>query len=66
MARDYKNSKRRPAGPGLSGTAGFVAGLSMGLAVAVGVYLFDRRSSVRPPQVASAPMTRDEASAPPK
>ena len=65
MPRDFKHSKRRQAGPGLSGTAGFVAGLAVGLTVAVGVYLFDRRGA-HPQQVASAPMTRDEAKAPPK
>jgi cell division protein FtsN len=63
MARDYKHSKRSSGGSGLSGTAGFVAGLAVGLAVAVGVYLFDRRPESRTTQVASAPMTRDEASA---
>jgi cell division protein FtsN len=65
VARDYKNSKRRggSAGAGnLSGIAGFVVGLALGLAVAVGVYLFDRRPAARLAQE-SPPMTRDEAPA---
>jgi cell division protein FtsN len=63
MSRDYKHSKRRTAGSGsLSGIAGFVVGLALGLAVAVGVYLFDRRPAARLAQEA-APMTRDEAPA---
>ena len=63
MARDYKNSKRRTGGGGnLSGIAGFVVGLALGLAVAVGVYLFDRRPAARLAQEAP-PVTRDEAPA---
>jgi cell division protein FtsN len=63
VARDYKNSKRGSGGAGsLSGIAGFVAGLALGLAVAVGVYLFDRRPAARLAQEAP-PMTRDEAPA---
>ena len=63
MARDYKHSKRRTGGSGnLSGIAGFVVGLALGLAVAVGVYLFDRRPAARLAQE-SPPMTRDEAPA---
>ena len=64
MARDYKNSKRGGSGS-LSGIAGFVLGLAVGLVVAVGVYLFDRRPAARLAQEA-APMTRDEAPAPAK
>jgi cell division protein FtsN len=61
VARDYKNSKSRKGGSGsLSGIAGFVVGLALGLAVAVGVYLFDRRPAARLAQEAP-PMTRDEA-----
>lgn len=63
MARDYKNSKRGGSGS-LSGIAGFVVGLALGLVVAVGVYLFDRRPAARLAQE-SPPMTRDEAPAPP-
>ena len=63
MARDYKNSKRRTGGASsLSGIAGFVVGLALGLAVAVGVYLFDRRPAARVAQEAP-PVTRDEAPA---
>ena len=64
MARDYKHSKRGGSGS-LSGIAGFVLGLAIGLVVAVGVYLFDRRPAARLAQEA-APMTRDEAPAPAK
>jgi cell division protein FtsN len=64
VARDYKNSKRGGSGS-LSGIAGFVLGLAMGLVVAVGVYLFDRRPAARLAQEAP-PMTRDEAPAPAK
>lgn len=65
MAKDYKNSKRRSGGSsGLSGMAGFVCGLALGLAVALGVYLFDRRTEARmAAQQTAAPMIRDEAQA---
>jgi len=64
MAKDYKHSKRRTSSSGLSGIAGFVCGLALGLAVALGVYLFDRRPAARlSAQQTAAPMTRDEASA---
>jgi cell division protein FtsN len=63
VARDYKNSKSRGGGAGgLTGIAGFVVGLAFGLAVAVGVYLFDRRPAARLAQEAP-PVTRDEAPA---
>lgn len=63
MSRDYKNSKRRSGGAsGLSGMAGFVCGLALGLAVALGVYIYDRRTEARVAQP-TAPMTRDEAQA---
>lgn len=66
MPRDYKNSKRRSEGSsGLSGMAGFVCGLALGLAVALGVYIYDRRDEARIAQP-SAPMTRDEEPAPTK
>ena len=42
--------------------AGFICGLAVGLAVALGVYLFDRRTEARIAQQ-SAPMTRDEQKA---
>ena len=60
MARDYKHSKRGAGGSSsLSGVAGFVVGLALGLAVAVGVYLFDRRPAARLAQEAP-PMTRED------
>lgn len=60
MPRDYKNSKRRSGGSsGLSGMAGFVCGLALGLAVALGVYIYDRRTDARVAQP-SAPMVRDD------
>src|SRR5437868_5843765 len=63
MARDYKNAKRRTgSASGLSGLAGFVLGLAFGLAVAMAVYLYDRRPAARIAQQ-SAPMTRDDESA---
>ena len=64
MAKDYKHSKRRTGSSGLSGMAGFVCGLALGLAVALGVYLFDRRTEARlAAQQTAAPMIRDEAQA---
>ena len=61
MSRDYKNSKRRSGGgSGLSGVAGFVLGLAIGLAVATGVYLYDRRPAARIAREAAAPMSRDD------
>lgn len=60
MARDYKNAKRRPGGSSVSGLAGFIAGLSLGLTAALIVYLYDRRPESRTAQQ-SAPMSRDEA-----
>jgi cell division protein FtsN len=64
MAKDYKHSKRRPGSSGLSGMAGFVCGLALGLAVALGVYLFDRRTEARlASQQTAAPMIRDEGKA---
>ena len=60
MARDYKHSKRSAGrSTGLSGIAGFVLGLAVGLTVAVGVYLYDRRPASRVAQE-TAPMTRDD------
>lgn len=60
MPRDYKHAKRRTGGAGLSGLAGFVLGLALGLTVALIVYLYDRRPEARTAHE-SAPMTRDEA-----
>jgi cell division protein FtsN len=65
MSRDYKHTKRRSGGSGFSGFAGFVLGLAFGLAVAMAVYLYDRRPAARIAQSApqSAPMSRDDEQA---
>ncbi|MET0535743.1 MAG: SPOR domain-containing protein, partial [Steroidobacter sp.] len=54
--------RRSGGASGLSGMAGFVCGLALGLAVALGVYIYDRRTEARVAQP-NAPMTRDEAQA---
>lgn len=59
MARDYKNAKRRSSGSGMSGIAGFVVGLALGLSVALAVYLYDRRPAARIAQSA-APIAAEE------
>jgi cell division protein FtsN len=58
MPRDYKHSKGRSGGSSFSGIAGFVLGLALGLAVATGVYLYDRRPSSRVAQ--EAPIASDD------
>lgn len=63
MPRDYKNAKRRSASSGLSGLAGFVVGLAIGLTVAMAVYLYDRRPAARLAQQSTAPLTKEETSA---
>lgn len=62
MARDYKNTKRRGGSGGFSGMAGFVLGLAFGLAVAMAVYLYDRRPAARLAQQ-SAPVTPEDRTA---
>jgi cell division protein FtsN len=65
MSRDYKNTKRRSSGgTSWSGVAGFVVGLALGLAVAMGVYLYDHRAKARVAQ--NEPIARDERSEPVK
>jgi cell division protein FtsN len=59
MPRDYKHAKRRASSSGISGFAGFVVGLALGLSVALAVYLYDRRPAARMVQQA-APIARDE------
>jgi cell division protein FtsN len=59
MSRDYKNAKRRSSGTSWSGVAGFVLGLSLGLAVAMGVYLYDHSAKARVAQQAG-PIAREE------
>lgn len=60
MPRDYKHAKRRSESSGLSGFAGFVVGLALGLSVALAVYLYDRRPATRIAR-SEAPMTSEEA-----
>jgi cell division protein FtsN len=59
MPRDYKHAKRRSSGSGVSGIAGFVVGLALGLSVALAVYLYDRRPAARLAQQ-TPPITADE------
>ncbi len=47
----------------MSGVAGFVVGLALGLTVAMAVYLYDRRPAARMAQQSNAPMTSEEAPA---
>ena len=47
----------------MSGIAGFVVGLAIGLSVAMAVYLYDRRPAARVAQQSNAPMTNEEAPA---
>ena len=64
MPRDYKHTKRRPAGGGgMSGVVGLIVGLAIGLTVAMAVYLYDRRPSSRLVQQ-SAPLAKDDAATP--
>jgi cell division protein FtsN len=64
MPRDYKHAKTRSSGGGrMSGFAGFVVGLAVGLSVAMGVYLFDRRPAARVAQSSTAPLAKDEDAA---
>ena len=60
MPRDYKNAKRRPTSGGMSGIAGFVVGLAIGLTVAMAVYLYDRRPAARLRSNQAAPLAKDE------
>jgi len=64
MPRDYKHAKRRSGGSGVSGAAGFVVGLALGLSVALAVYLYDRRPAARMAQ--QAPIVSDETPQPPQ
>lgn len=66
MPRDYKHAKRRPSSGGMSGFAGFVVGLALGLTVAMAVYLYDRRPAARIAQQSTAPLANDEAPAAPE
>jgi cell division protein FtsN len=68
MPRDYKHTRRRSSSSGISGFAGFVVGLSLGLSVALAVYLYDRRPAARlarqAPPVATEEMPRAPEPAP--
>jgi cell division protein FtsN len=59
MPRDYKNHKRSEPAPQRSGL-GFFGGLVLGLFVALGIFIYDRRIQQEPvaaaPPVASAPV----------
>ena len=48
MSRDYKNTRGRRAGSGLSGSAGFLVGLAVGLGIAAAIYIYDRRPTAPP------------------
>src|SRR5690606_35412040 len=69
MPRDCKHARRRSGGStALTGTAGFVLGLALGLSVAVGVYLFDRRPEANlareaPPIASEEPKEQAESPA---
>jgi cell division protein FtsN len=65
MPRDYKHAKRRSSSSGISGIAGFVVGLALGLSVALAVYLYDRRPAARIAQQ-TPPISAEEAPAPPQ
>jgi cell division protein FtsN len=65
MSRDYKNTKRRSGGSSWSGVAGFVVGLALGLAVAMGVHLYDHRAKATVAQQ-NEPIARDGRADPAK
>ena len=62
MARDYKVRKRKS--PGYSGWTGFGVGLSLGIAVAVGVYVRDHRGDAPPAPVVKAPKKKGHGTDP--
>jgi cell division protein FtsN len=43
MSRDYKNTRGGKSGSGISGTAGFLIGLAIGLGIAAAVYIHERK-----------------------
>jgi cell division protein FtsN len=65
MSRDYKNSRGRRGGAGMSGSAGFLAGLAIGLGVAAAIYIYDRRPTApavaKPEAATRAASGEDEA-----
>jgi cell division protein FtsN len=66
MPRDYKNNKRPAAGGTTGPGGGFVLGLMLGLLLALGIFIYDRRplqSEKAVPQ--PAPVKRPESPPPP-
>jgi cell division protein FtsN len=65
MSRDYKNTRGRRAGSGLSGSTGFLAGLAVGLGVAAAIYIYDRRPTTppvaKPEATTRAPSAEEDA-----
>ncbi|MDH4165243.1 MAG: SPOR domain-containing protein [Gammaproteobacteria bacterium] len=55
LNRDYKDVRRHAPGQPFGGWAGFAAGLGVGLAVAVGVHLYDRNQVLVPSEPIPAP-----------
>lgn len=47
MSRDYKGSHGRRTGQGLTGAAGLILGLAIGLGVAAALYIYDRRPAAQ-------------------
>jgi cell division protein FtsN len=65
MSRDYKNTRGRRGGSGLSGSAGLLVGLAMGLGVAAAIYIYDRRPAAPPvakPEPAARAASAEEES----
>ncbi len=64
MSRDYKTTRGRRGGSGLSGSAGLLVGLAIGLGVAAAIYIYDRRPTApavaRPQPATSTAGTSDE------
>src|SRR6185295_171711 len=58
MSRDYKG-RRGSAMGGLSGGAGLLLGLAIGLGVAAALYIYDRRPSAQPPTTPQASARAD-------
>lgn len=59
MARDYKHVKRSGSG-GMSAWGGFTIGLSIGIAAAVAVYLYDHRPSAMTVARTTAPLSNEK------
>ncbi len=65
MSRDYKNTRGRRAGAGMSGSASFLVGLAVGLGVAAAIYIYDRRPTAgqvaKPEAATPAPSAEEES-----